>query len=142
MKFRKLHAWKYQLVEDFEIQLPFMPPRNIATEFVRFYRDSVKPLPGYLALKRYYAWDGASGPCPDTRPVMRGALVHDALYQLIRLDLLPREPYRKLADGALRDICIQSGMNPIWARIIYWGVRVFAGKGAEPLPEPPVISIP
>ena len=59
---------------------------------------------GRLEVKRTYAWDGPSGPTIDTRNFMRGSLVHDALYQLIRLEVLPPES-RKRADQLLREIC-------------------------------------
>lgn len=44
-----------------------------------------------------YAWDGPSGPTIDTKSSMRGSLLHDALYQLIRFEILPRK-YRQNAD--------------------------------------------
>jgi hypothetical protein len=134
MRYRKLKRWKYQLMQPFTMTLGFLPPDNIATEFITL------RMTGQLMLKQYYAWDGASGPCPDTRNIMKGSLVHDALYQLMRLGLLGRR-YRKFADLELKRICLKSGMNRFWARLIYWGVRVFAGKGVQPLPEPPIYEI-
>jgi hypothetical protein len=135
MKFRRLHAWKYQLMEPFETYVCFWPPEDIDTEFVSLHKDCT------LKLKEHYCWDGASGPCPDVKEVMKGSLVHDALYQLMRINLLDRF-YRIYADKELKRICIESGMSKIWANIIYWGVRVFAKKGADNLPEPQIHEIP
>jgi len=128
MKYRKLKPWKYQLVEPFAIQLGFLPPGDIYTEFV------ILGIGGRLTLKQYYAWDGASGPCPDIPNIMKGSLVHDALYQLMRLGLLDRS-YRKSADLELKRVCIQSGMNRFWAGLIYWGCRVFCGPASWPKPD-------
>lgn len=142
MKYRKLHPWKYQLVEKFSIELNFAPQKEIFTEFVRFTSYSTMNLnAGRLTLAKYYAWDGASGPCPDTPHIMKGALVHDALYQCIRLGLLERQPYRKLADETLRHLCLSNGMNKIWAQIVYWGVRLFAARGTHLQPEPPPLEV-
>ena len=59
---------------------------------------------GVLYIGDGYAWDGPSGPALDTRDAMRGSLVHDALYQLIREGLLPSSA-REDADKLLRSIC-------------------------------------
>jgi len=134
MKYRKLKKWKYQLTEPFKTRLGFLPFHNIDTEFIILRMD------GRLLLKKYYAWDGASGPCPDVRNVMIGSLVHDALYQLMRLELLPRYN-RKFADLELRRFCLRSGMNRCLAELIYWGVRLFARKGARPRPITPIYEI-
>jgi hypothetical protein len=134
MKYRKLKPWKYQLTEPFTITLGFVPAEKVLTEFIKIDRET-------LTLSKYYAWDGASGPCPDTPNVMKGSLVHDALYQLMRLGLLDRS-YRKFADLELKRICLQSGMNKFWAGIIYWGCRVFCDRATWPKPQTPVYQIP
>ena len=135
MKYRKLKAWKYQLTEPLEVKLGFMPPDNIDTEFI------ILRIDGRLLLKKGYAWDGASGPCPDTTNIMKGSLTHDALYQLMRLNLLDRK-YRKFADLELRRFCLKDGMNKIWAKVIYWGVRIFCSKGVHLEILPPEWEIP
>ncbi len=135
MKYRKLKGWKYQLVEPFMIQLGFSPLDNIRTGFIVLGEDKM------LLLARHYAWDGASGPCPDTPNIMKGALVHDALYQLIRLGLLGKN-YRKQADMELKRICLESGMSQFWASVVYWACRLFAAKATQPQPQAPVYQIP
>ena len=135
MKYRKLKGWKYQMVEPFAITLCFAPPSNITSEFI------LLDIKGELTLKQYYAWDGASGPCPDTPNIMKGSLVHDALYQLMRLGFLSSS-YRKQADMELRRICVESGMNKICAGLVYWGCRVFCGLATWPRPKTPIYRIP
>ena len=81
---------------------------------------------GNYVIKKGYAWDGPSGPTIDTKNFMRGSLVHDVLYQAIRLDLLPTE-YRKEADETLKEICLQDGMSRVRAAWVFWGVRIGGG---------------
>jgi len=59
---------------------------------------------------------------------MRGSLVHDALYQLMRKKQLPVS-YKDYADKLLHDICIEDGMSKFRAWYVYHAVRLF-GKGA------------
>lgn len=91
---------------------------------------------GHLWISRSYAWDGPSGPTIDTKTFMRGSLVHDALYQLLReTDLgLPdvRERHRELADHVLLDICIEDGMWGWRARWVFAGVRAGGEEAARP----------
>jgi len=96
---------------------------------------------GVLSFRKSYAWDGPSGPTIDTKNSLRGSLIHDGLYQLIRLGLLP-ESFRPIADGLLRDICREDGMS--WFRSEYWylGVRGFAGFASEPEDEPKALTAP
>jgi len=128
MKFRKTKGWKYQLTEPYQCQIRPFYAGDIETEFVQLDRT------GALHLKRYYAWDGASGPCPDVKSIMIASLVHDALYQLMRQDLIDRSS-RIYADRELKRFCILNGMPRFWANIVYWGVRVFAKKGVYPFKE-------
>lgn len=75
--------------------------------------------------------DGPSGPTIDTKEFMRGAFVHDALYQLIREGhLLMRD--RKQADKILRRMCIEDGMSRFRAWYVYEAVSRFAKWAAKP----------
>ena len=61
---------------------------------------------------------------------MRGSLVHDALYELMRKDKLSTR-HRKQADRVLQRICLEDGMNRIRAWIVYRGVRFGGLKSAS-----------
>jgi hypothetical protein len=105
MKYRKLHGYKYELMEQVRVAvkgLPRIRHRYIAI-CVDINPDNDNCL---LAIHRGYAWDGASGPTFDDKTNMRASLVHDALYQLMREKLLSRS-YRKYADELLRDMIIE-----------------------------------
>lgn len=71
-----------------------------------------------------------SGPTIDTKSFMRGSLIHDALYELIRKGLINN---KEEADKLLYNICIEDGMWSLRAKWVYVGVHYF-GKSAT-LPE-------
>ena len=80
MKYRK--GYKYQLAEEITFQINVFPGREIVTKFIRLTTT------GLLTIYGGYAWDGPSGPTIDTEDTMTPSLVHDALAQLMRMNLL------------------------------------------------------
>lgn len=130
--YRKLHRYKYQLMEDYTINIDIKPFENLEFNFLSLSSE------GLLTMRKYYAWDGPSGPTIDTRNFMRGSLVHDALYQLMRLGSLDNKVHRKRADEILREICLEDGMCSLRAWYIYHAVHIFAGGAACPREEPEV----
>ena len=129
-------GYKYQLKQTYTIKIPVIPPAAIHTEYISL------EVNGELTLKEGYAWDGPSGPTIDTRSFMRGSLVHDALYQLMRESRLPNEEYREAADKALRAICREDGMWSVRAWWVYHGVRLFGDPAADPADRRPVTYAP
>lgn len=79
---------------------------------------------GVMTLSAGYAWDGASGIAINTKNSLRASCGHDALYQLIRLGLLPRTK-RLQADRNLRVWLIEDGMLELRAGIWFLAVRLF-----------------
>ena len=129
-------GYKYQLVEEYTHQLPrpWRPRETVSTA-----RNwvLVNPL-GLLKIKAGYAWDGASGPTLDTPSSMRGSLVHDALYQLIREGLF-EEWYRLEADVEAQRIWREDGM---WKwRVMSWflSLRGFAKFAISPKSSRPTL---
>jgi hypothetical protein len=139
--YRKLRNYKYQVMEDYTIPTDLKPVGKIRKEVAEFVSLSAE---GLLSIKKYYAWDGPSGPTIDTRDFMRGSLVHDALYQLMREEVLDHEKDRKRADQILREICLEDGMCSLRAWYVYQALRIFAGSCARPRKEegPEIISTP
>ncbi len=128
-------GYKYQLVDDYIHHFDRKFPFSIVTPFIALRKN------GTLLIKRGYAWDGASGPAIDTKSFMRGSLVHDALYQLMRRDKIsPTE--RSFADKELRKICREDGMSAIRAWWVYAAVKQFAARSAEPESVKPVFVAP
>lgn len=101
------------------------PKNNIKTDFIELGTE------GMLVIKKGYAWDGPSGPTIDTPNFMRGSLVHDALYQLLRNELID-EKWRDEADDELRRICVEDGMSKICAKWVYIAVRKWGKVAASP----------
>lgn len=120
MIYRKLYGWKYELLGSCTFPIPEIKIDVVAINNYLTLTD------GILHIKSHYAWDGASGPAIDTKNFMRGSVVHDALYQLMRQGLLDKK-YRKAADMALRRICIKNGMGKLRAAWVYMAVRTFGG---------------
>ena len=126
MKYRSLKGYKYQLAESCTINLP---GDALAGEMAN--NDYVMLINNHLLINEGYAWDGPSGPAVDTKNFMRGSLVHDALYQLIREGLLPKSS-REAADRALVGLCRADGMGRFRSWYIYHAVRMFAGGATKP----------
>lgn len=121
-------GYKYQLAEDYQV----MDTGIIQGEEKGAYLDFIQlSSGGNLRIKKGYAFDGPSGPAIDTRNFMRGSLVHDALYQLMRERKLDPQTCRDLADKLLRKMCIEDGMWKIRAWWVYKTVKLFARSAAS-----------
>jgi len=72
---------------------------------------------------------------------MRASLVHDVLYQLMRMEKLPRL-FRKKADLELYKICRKDGMWYLRAKSWYHGVRIGASSAANPKNAREMITAP
>ena len=129
-------GYKYQLFCEYVLQTEIMPTENIDTFFIRLSTS------GKMTIKKGYAWDGASGIAIDTINFMRGSLVHDALYQLMRMDKLNRKQWRKTADDLLFSQCIEDGMSFVRAKLVYHSVRFFGGKFAMAESRKTVLTAP
>ena len=132
--YRELKSYKYQLMEDYTLEIGIKPDRDILYDFMSLTSQ------GILTAKKGYAWDGPSGPTIDTPNFMRGSLVHDVLYQLMRLSALDHNDHRKRADEILREICIKDGMSSFRAWYVYQAVQIFGKNSAAPRDEPEVIK--
>ncbi len=131
-RYRVIRDYKYQLMEDYAHEIDLRPEGDIEFRFVAL------SAAGLLRVRKAYAWDGPSGPTIDTRNFMRGSLVHDALYQLMRLGALDYRVHRKRADELLRDICREDGMSALRSWAVYRAVRLFGESNAQPREEPEV----
>lgn len=122
---RYREGYKYQLHEDYQVLVLIKPAAFIFEPYIRLDID------GLLSIRAGYAWDGPSGPTVDTKNFMRGSLVHDALYQLMRHGHLDPILFREVADGELVRLCREDGMSSIRAAWVYAGVRFGGGPCAE-----------
>lgn len=132
-------GYKYQLATQYSVKVKIIPNQNKNIKLLNFLKLNTD---GMLVIEEGYAWDGASGPAIDTPTLMRGSLVHDALYQLMRHKLIDRLKYRKAADKELKKICLEDGMSKIGAEIVYMGVRLGARGAAKPSHKKKEITAP
>jgi len=122
---RYTSGYKYQNAEDFDCYIPALKKFGIVEyDFIRLEY-------GYLTILKGYAWDGASGPTFDTKSSMRGGMIHDAIYLLIRQGLLAKEA-KHIADEILRFVCERDGMWKWRAGAWYIAVDKLADAAADP----------
>jgi len=129
-------GYKYQLHGSYFVMIDLKQPKNIVTDYIHLNPS------GLLEIKRGYCWDGPSGPTIDTKNFMRGSLVHDVLYQLMRYDHLNRGKFRAVADKILREHCIEDGMGRFRAWIVYHGVQFGGEKASKASSRKKVITAP
>ena len=125
IKYKKRLKYKYTLVDDYAIDT------DIKVKTPGDFGLLAITKKGRLTIKKGYAWDGPSGPTIDTKNFMRGSLVHDALYQLMREDKIDQDQ-RLRADEILREICIDAGMSKIRVWWVFKGVRIGGSKFTKP----------
>jgi len=125
IRYRKLSKYKYQLGDPYTCQLAIEPDDEVDIEYLALSSD------GQLTIKKNYAWDGPSGPTFDTKTFMRGSLVHDALYQLIRVKHLKLDQ-RDYADRLLQKMCKDDGMISFRAWYVYHALKLFGKHAVKP----------
>lgn len=120
-------GYKYQLFEEYQTDTPIKIDEDVSSngDYVLLSKE------GKIVIKKGYAWDGPSGPTIDTLNFMRGSLVHDALYQLMREKKLIKAVHRDPADRLLQKMCKDDGMCSIRAWWVYHGVSKFGGSAAD-----------
>lgn len=124
--YKKRRHYKYTLFADYQHPTDLRLAQSVGIPPVITLEAD-----GLLTIKKGYAWDGPSGPTIDTPNFMRGSLVHDVLYQLMREELIAQE-HREYADKLLREICLEDGMAQIRAWWVYQGVRLLGAPCAAP----------
>lgn len=130
-------GYKYQLRETFYYQCKYIRPyKEIKTKWIALDRN------GLLTIIEGYAWDGASGPTIDTKSSMRGGLVHDALFQLMRFGLLDRNLNFHWANKEFHKILIEDGMYRWRAWIWYNSVGDFSKFATYYSSEPKILAAP
>lgn len=123
--YRKRRKYKYTLFTDYVYDTGIKIKNHHKSDYLEFTPE------GELTIREGYCWDGPSGPTFDTKTFMQGALVHDALYQLMREEVLPQS-CRLRADELLRDICIEDGMSKFRAGYVFRTVRIICASFAKP----------
>ena len=128
-------GFKYQIVWNYSVKTKILPSKSIRTKYLSLNTK------GRIVIRSGYAYDGPSGPTVDTKNFMRGSLVHDAFYQLMRMEKLDGS-WRHEADKELRRMCLEDGMSRIRAWWVYRAVRLAGGPSADPAAKKKVYSAP
>jgi hypothetical protein len=128
--------YRYQLREEHVDEVRVTPDRGLSTEYLTLGTD------GLLTIRQGYAWDGPSGPAPDWSCLMRGSLVHDALYQLMRDTDLDPDVWRDVADRDLQRMSREDGAWRIVAWIVYHALRWGGDPAARPESRRPELRAP
>jgi len=124
MKYQHIKQYKYKLNEAESAQTHI---NDIAFEHELFELHKS----GELVIFKGYLWDGVSGPTWDTDNTMLGGLIHDALYQAIRLELIPSF-YKEHIDLLFKDILLKQGMFKFRAWYYYTAVNYFGTNSCAP----------
>ena len=115
-------GFKYQLRKTCVVTIPALASyAGISTRFISIGKG------GRLVIRAGYAWDGASGPTIDTLSSMRASLVHDALYQLMRMGVI-HEGFRKIADDLL---CGIGKKDKMWVWRVHAWHKILSVVGAS-----------
>jgi hypothetical protein len=112
-------------MEYYSIWVDITPWRRVVHNFFELTEN------GKLSIRKGYCWNGPSGPAIDTENFMRGSLIHDCCYQMMRENLISIG-YRDYADRLLQSICLEDGMSRVRAWYVYWSVSLFAQYAANP----------
>ena len=88
-----------------------------------------------------YSWNGASGPGRDTPHNRLATLVHDSLYQAIRLGRVSKYLKRRFDDELFQ--IMKEDQERRWRRVVWWLARGFMspGKSDEKYNECPDTTI-
>lgn len=125
--YRELNGYKYALAATYVGELP-----ELFGEVFEHPMFSLRA--GVLTVRPNYCWDGPSGPTFDSPCALRGSLVHDVLYQAMRLGLMPRTR-RLAADDILYRLCREDGMGVIRAALWFRSLRIAGAANVEPREE-------
>lgn len=126
MQYRELRNYKYLVMEDYSVQTNIKPANDLVFRFMELSTT------GVLIVRKSYAWDGATAFPITPNTMLRGSLVHDALYQLMQLRALDYKKDRILADKMLKQLCLEDGMLFFEAVLVYNAVRLFGASHAKP----------
>jgi len=89
---------------------------------------------GWLTIREDYPSDLASGPTIDTPSSIRGAFVHDALFEMMRIGLLPQSCFHA-ANVELYRILLEDGMWSWRAKLWLWTLDRAGYAAAKPREE-------
>lgn len=133
-------GYKYVVQERVCLRLPWAVPAAVAVMGPGGKVAASLDMDGWLTIEPGYAWDGPSSIAIDTETFMLPSLVHDVLYQMLRLELLPGY-WKDRADRIMWVLCLRSNMWWVRAAYAYLAVKWFAWWAARRSAEPKVRKV-
>jgi hypothetical protein len=145
-KIKYREGFEFVLAEDYTIFTGICPPKSFVCKW------AILSINGWLTILHDYPWNGANKPGYNTKGTMRGSLVHDVLYELIRLvrmgvikidwteEMLAE--WKVKADDLLHDILVEDGMVHFMAEVWEEAVENFGGSCILIEAQPPVLEAP
>jgi hypothetical protein len=118
-----LAGLKYRLDEPYRLKVQLDSP-NMVCRHVS-YTD------GELLIDREFVWDGMTGMVYNEDAVIRGSLVHDAIYHLMR-ECNMKASNEKIADELLYKIVVEDGVSWLYAQFIWYYVKYLGKYGRDP----------
>jgi hypothetical protein len=133
MRYRHIKQYKYEVEKQYV--------HNVVNIIGEAHTEYVTLKDGILKIRKGYCWNGASGPVPDNNGNMRASLVHDVLYQLMRMGEISQSN-KPIADELLGDIMLDDGASHVTVKLFWWGVKYFGFRSSkrQPRKEPPIID--
>jgi len=113
MKYWK--GYKYVVAEDFSVHTTVYE-YDLQDKFFHLHTD------GQLEVFMGYAWDGNSGPFPDTKYTMEASCVHDVFCDLVNSGRVSHDEQPKI-DQLYYDTAERKGMWPWVARQLAMTIR-------------------
>jgi hypothetical protein len=118
-------GYKHQLEEDYDDTLSIFPKEDIDAPYFTLLTT------GQLKINKSYAWNGTSFVW-DTKRNLRASLVHDAFYQMMRMELLSSEEWRIESDKIFYEMCIKDGVFKPIARMYQFILNKVGDFAADP----------
>ena len=136
LRYDRLGPRRFKTVTQVAVDLPyFIPSAKSSAECAEHPRVEIVRTESTgaarLIARPGFVWNGASGPTWDSESIRRSALVHDALYGLIRSGDLAMA-WRKAADLCFRELLKRGGVNGVRRRYYFWAVRWFGKRACRP----------
>ena len=125
-------GYEYQVKVDCELMTP-IKGFHAAMDFLELFPD------GRLVLYKGFAWDGSSG-VADTKSSQRASAGHDALFRLLRANLIPHDPCFHLSNVFYYEQCIKDGMWKWRAKLRLNGLEKLGNAHAKVQPDPAFIA--
>lgn len=122
-------GYKYQTRCDMLFYIGYPVEKDIDGGLVLYRKD------GWMLVRKYFSFDGCSGPTLDMQSNTRACCCHDAAYNLIAREMLPLAA-REMVDAKLEELMMQDRgarfrwLGKIRAKYYHWAVDKFAEKSA------------